>query len=160
MRSEGTHRSAVEMIKRAPEAGEAEPLVIREVNDDKGRWEVIIDGKSYRPKSNKNKNVNQDILNIVVEHLGEIQDETLQTVHTLKEAIRKMNQIGEHGVFVPESDVIDKLKGLSRSRGFIKNMLDTYFNDVDWQVDSKGNRKPVYKWKLRDELLDYNVILM
>ena len=160
MRSEGTHRSAVEMIKRAPEAGEAEPLVIREVNDDKGRWEVIIDGKSYRPKSNKNKNVNQDILNIVVEHLGEIQDETLQTVHTLKEAIRKMNQIGEHGVFVPESDVIDKLKGLSRSRGFIKNMLDTYFNDVDWQVDSKGNRKPVYKWKLRDELLDYNIILM
>ena len=58
MRSEGTHRSAVEMIKRAPEAGEAEPLVIREVNDEKGRWEVIIDGKSYRPKSNKNKNNN------------------------------------------------------------------------------------------------------
>ena len=72
MRSEGTHRSAVEMIKRAPEAGEAEPLVIREVNDEKGRWEVIIDGKSYRPKSNKNKNNNQDILNIVIEHLGEI----------------------------------------------------------------------------------------
>jgi hypothetical protein len=58
MRSEGTHRSAVDMIKNAPEAGEAEPLIIREVNDDKGRWEVIIDGKSYRPKSNKPKNSN------------------------------------------------------------------------------------------------------
>jgi len=58
MRSEGTHRSAVEMIKYAPEVGEAEPLVIREVNDEKGRWEVIINGKSYRPKSNKNKNNN------------------------------------------------------------------------------------------------------
>ena len=160
MRSEGTHRSAVEMIKRAPEAGEAEPLVIREVNDEKGRWEVIIGGKSYRPKSNKNKNNNQDILDIVVEHLNEIQDETLQTVHTLKEAIRKMNQIGEKGVFVPEADVIDKLKGLSSSRGFIKTMLDTYFNDVDWDVDSKGNKTPIYKWKLRDDLLDYNIILM
>jgi len=58
MRSEGIHRSAIELIKHAPEAGEAEPLVIREVNDEKGRWEVIIGGKSYRPKSNKNKNIN------------------------------------------------------------------------------------------------------
>ena len=71
-----------------------------------------------------------------------------------------MNQIGEKGVFVPESDVIDKLKGLSSSRGFIKTMLDTYFNDVEWTIDTKGNKTPVYKWKLRDELLDYNIILM
>ena len=160
MRSEGTHRSAVEMIKRSPEAGEAEPLVIREVNDEKGRWEVIIDGKSYRPKSNKNKNNNQDILNIVIEHLGEIQDETLQTVHTLKEAIHKMNQIGEKGVFVPEADVIDKLKGLSQSRGFIKMMLDTYFNDIEEWRGSGEHKTPVYRWKLRDDLLDYNIILM
>jgi len=39
-------------------------------------------------------------------------------------------------------------------------MLDTYFNDVDWTIDTKGNKTPVYKWKLRDELLDYNIILM
>lgn len=160
MRSEGTHRSAVEMIKNAPEAGEAEPLIIREVNDEKGRWEVIIDGKSYRPKSNRNKNLNQDILDIVVQHLDEIQDETLQTVHTLKEAINKMNQIGEHGVFVPESDVIDKLKGLSSSRGFIKMMLDTYFNDISEWEGSGEKKRPIYRWKLRNELLDYNIILM
>ena len=162
MRSEGIHRSAIELIKHAPEAGEAEPLVIREVNDEKGRWEVIIGGKSYRPKSNKNKNINQEILDIVVENLNEIEDDTLQTVHTLKEAIRKMNQVTEHGVYVPESDIIDKLKGLSSSRGFIKTMLDVYFNDIEWgPADPRtGKRSMTYRWKLRDELLDYNIILM
>jgi hypothetical protein len=73
-----------------------------------------------------------------------------------------MNQVTEHGVYVPESDIIDKLKGLSSSRGFIKTMLDVYFNDIEWgPADPRtGKRSMTYRWKLRDELLDYNVILM
>jgi hypothetical protein len=71
-----------------------------------------------------------------------------------------MNQVGEHGVFVPEADIIDKLKGLSSSRGFIKMMLDNYFNDVTWEGDPKEKRTPIYKWKLMDDLLDYNIIMM
>jgi hypothetical protein len=75
------------MIDAAPEQGDSEPLIIREVNDEKGRWEVIIDGKSYRPKSEKGKNSNKEILDLVVQHLTSIDDNTLQTVNALKSAI-------------------------------------------------------------------------
>ena len=160
LRNEGIYTSAIDLIKNAPNAGDSEPLIIREVNDEQGRWEVIIEGKSYRPKSARNKNLNPDIRDIVIKHIKDIQDERLTTVVALKQAIQNMADAASKGISLHSEKFISQHKGLSSNAHFIKSMLDFYFTESKSEIIGKDKKMYRYDWEILTDLLDYNIILM
>ena len=155
IKSEGIHRSAIEYIRKAPVSGQAEPLVIFRNSD--GTWEVVINGTQYHVKSAKPKNSNQEILDLVKEHISELEDNTLHLVNILKQTIKKIKDSGDKGHFVDAGQLIARTQGLSGHGAFLEEVLSPYLHDYSESPDGK---KRTYNWQILDDLIDYNVLII
>lgn len=149
LKEDGLGQSALSWIMYAPSENinGTEPLVIRKVKEKDRAYEVILNDKTYNIKSDKEKSRNKEIINLVTEHLKELEDQKGYAVQRLKEAITNSYDKG----FMTFSSV-NGLKGNSIQ---LEAVLGKYLND--FQEDQDGNRK--YKWELLDDLIDANILI-
>lgn len=147
LREDGLHKSVEELIRSAPDAGEAEPYTISRLSE--GNWRITINSQEFITKSTKPKNSNPEIRKIFEEHGKNLIDNRQQTVATLKNAIVAMAKAHD-----PESfNKIGKSRGLSGNSSFIQGALRQYTSDYD--VDAKR-----FNWTIIDDLIDYNIVLI
>lgn len=150
LKNDGLGESAKEWIKWAPSENinGVEPLVIKKVQAKDHAYEVIINGITHNIKSGKDRNTNTEILNLVTEHLQNLEDSKGYSTQRLKEAINNSFDKG----FMTFSST-NGLKGNSIQ---YESVLGKYLND--YEEDPKtGDKK--YKWKLLDDLIDANVLI-
>jgi hypothetical protein len=69
IKSEGIYTSAKEWIKQAPESGDSTtPLIIRK--SEQNGYDIIISGNIIHVDSNKSKENNKEIEEVVIKHLN------------------------------------------------------------------------------------------
>ena len=139
LRSEGIGQSAKEWVKYAPSIDPegTEPLVISQVNDIDHAYEVTIKGKKYNIKSNKPKEKNQEILDLVSRYVSDLEDSKGYSTQRLKEAIVNSYDKG----FMTFSTV----PGLKSIAIQLESVLGKYLNDY---VTNEKTGKREYTWEL------------
>lgn len=156
-RSEGLHRSAVQIARRAPESGSSEPVLIRKNND--GKWEVKFQEEEEWHLINSEKGpkeTNSEILQLISEHFGRIEDDNLDAVRNLFTGIQVARTSGTKGIKYP-LESLSKIKGIAANSPFIKGILAPYFND--YQMSEDGKTK-VYNWEFIPDLMESHNILL
>lgn len=150
LKSEGIGQSAKEWIKYAPSIDPegTEPLVIKQVNERDHAYEVTIKGKTYNIKSNKSKERNSEIQELVSKYISELDDTKGYSTQRLKEAIINSYDKG----FMTFSSV-PGLKSISIQ---LESVLGKYLNDY---VEDEKTGKKDYTWEFLPELIDANVLV-
>lgn len=150
LKSEGIGQSAKEWIKYAPSIDPegTEPLVIKQVNEIDHAYEVTIKGKTYDIKSNKPKERNSEIQELVSKYISELEDSKGYSTQRLKEAILNSYDKG----FMTFSTV-PGLKSISIQ---LESVLGKYLNDY---VEDEKTGKKDYTWEFLPELIDANVLV-
>ena len=140
-------QSARMWIARAPNIDPTgtEPLVIKETNEG---YEVVIKGKVHKITSGKEKNKNQEIIDLVSAHIQELQDYKGYSTQRLKEALRSSYQKG----FLAFGEII----GFEGSTRRLNAALGKYFSDYE---EDSNTKKKIYNWELLDDLIDANVLI-
>lgn len=150
IKEEGISRSALTWIANATEEEYPdEPLVIKPIGDVDHAYDVIIGNKTFPVKSNKPKLKNDEILQIVKDHINEIHDNRGYYTSRLKNAIRTR--------FKTKRRTFDQEKGFSNSATRLETLLlGKYLSD--YTLNEDGSIKE-YKWELLEDLLDCNVLI-
>ena len=150
LRNEGIGQSAKEWIKYAPSIDPegTEPLVISQVNDIDHAYEVTIKGEKYNIKSNKPKEKNQEILDLVSRYVSDLEDSKGYSTQRLKEAILNSYDKG----FMTFSTV----PGLKSIAIQLESVLGKYLNDY---VTNEKTGKREYTWELLSDLIDANILV-
>ena len=150
LRNEGIGQSAKEWVKYAPSIDPegTEPLVISQVNDIDHAYEVTIKGKKYNIKSNKPKEKNQEILDLVFKYISDLEDSKGYSTQRLKEAILNSYDKG----FMTFSTV----PGLKSIAIQLESVLGKYLNDY---VTNEKTGKREYTWELLPDLIDANILV-
>lgn len=143
IKEQGIKESARLWIKNAPSVDPTgtQQLVIREVNTDH-RYDVIINGKVYPIKSGRTKIANTEILNLVIDHINDLEDNKGYSIQKLKNAIQSSYKKG----FVDISDI----KGLKGSEIKLNGLLNKYIH---------LNENKEHDWILETDLIDSSVII-
>lgn len=150
LRSEGIGQSAREWIKYAPSIDPegTEPLVIKQVNEIDHAYEVKIKGQVHNIKSNKPKERNQEIIDLVSKYVEELEDSKGYTTQRLKEAIENSYDKG----FMTFSSV----QGLKSIAVQLESVLGKYLNDY---VENEKTGEKTYTWEFLPNLIDANVLV-
>ena len=150
LRSEGIGQSAREWIKYAPSIDPegTEPLIIKQVNEIDHAYEVKIKGQIYNIKSNKPKERNQEIIDLVSKYVEELEDSKGYTTQRLKEAIENSYDKG----FMTFSSV----QGLKSIAVQLESVLGKYLNDY---VENEKTGEKTYTWEFLPDLIDANVLV-
>lgn len=150
LKNEGIGQSAKEWIKYAPSIDPegTEPLVIQQVNEIDHAYEVTIKGKLYKIKSNKPKEHNQEIIDLVSKHVSDLEDSKGYSTQRLKEAITNSYDKG----FMTFSTI----PGLKSIAIQLESVLGKYLND--YTTDEKTEKRE-YTWELMQDLIDANVLV-
>lgn len=140
-------QSARMWIARAPNIDPTgtEPLVIRETDEG---YEVVIKGKVHKITSGKEKSKNWEIIDLVSQHIQELQDYKGYSTQKLKEALRSSYQKG----FLAFGEIM----GFESSTRRLNAALGKYFSDYE---EDSNTKKKIYNWELLDDLIDANVLI-
>lgn len=146
IKEEGIGQSARLWIQNAPSVDQigTQQLVIKEVNTDH-RYDVIINGKVYPIKSGRAKIANKEILNLVIKHINDLDDNKGYSIQKLKDAIKASYKKG----FVDLSEI----KGLKGSEIKLNGLLTKYLNYTE------VNGVKQYDWIMEDDLIDSSIII-
>lgn len=149
IRSNGIGESAKEWILRAPDADPdgSEPLVIKTIGEPGHYYDVIIDGKTYPIKTKGSKKTNKEILQVVSEHINDLDDDKGYSTQRLKDAILESYKKG----FLTFEDI----KGFRGKSDILQSVLSKYLipnKDADGKIID-------YDWELMDDLLDANILV-
>lgn len=149
IRSTGIGESAKEWILHAPEADPegVEPLVIKTVGEPGHYYDVIINGEVHPIKTKGSKKTNKDILKLVTDHLEELEDDKGYSTQRLKDAILESYKKG----FM----TFENVKGLRGKSDVLYSVLSKYLIP---NKDSEG-KVVDYNWKLRDDIIDANILI-
>ena len=150
LRSEGIGKSAKEWVKFAPveDPTGIEPLTIKKVNERDHTYEVTLNGTKYNIKSNRPKEGNQEILDIVTKHLNKLEDEKGYSTQRVKEAIKNSYSKGWM--------TFATVAGLKGSAIQLESILSKYI--MDYTKDEK-TEEINHKWELLDNLVDANCLI-
>lgn len=149
IRVDGIALSAIEWIKSAPtvDLTGTEPLVIKEIGDPDHAYDVIIDGKVHPIKSGKSKTNNEEIINLVSQHINKLDDNKGYSTQRLKDAIKNSYKKG--------FPVFSSIPGLMNYAASLEAVLTKY---LDYTEDPDTKIKN-FKWELLDNLVDSNVLI-
>lgn len=149
IKSEGIFRSAKTWIANAADdIYPDEPLIIKYIGDVDHAYDVIIGETVYPVKSNKEKNKNEEILQIVKDHINEINDNRGYYIQRLKNAIRTR--------FKRKKPTFSQEKGFTNVATRLETkLLGKYLSD--YTKDAEG--KIEYNWELLEDLLDCNILI-
>lgn len=149
IKGENIQKTAIDWIKRAPSSGEEEPLIIKEINDDNGRYVVILNGRVHHIKSSKEKTRNPEIIELVNDNI-----EKLNLNHS--DYVSKISQSVQHS----RKNNLDHpdFSNLKVGIGYFEKSLKPYFSGKWIELDN-GKKVYNYYWEFDDSLISKNILL-
>ena len=151
IRESGTRQSAVEWAKYAPTiklTGD-EPLVITKVNEKDHAYEVFINGKKHNIVSNKAKEKNKEIIDLIQEYIDTLEDNKGYSVQKLKDTIAESYSKG----FMTFSQT----PGLKNSSIQLEAIFSKYVTPIVTKDGDKETKE--YEWEFLPDLIDASVLL-
>ena len=149
IKGENIRKTAEDWIKRAPSSGEEEPLIIKEVNDENGRYVVILNGRVYRPSSSKEKTRNPEILQLVNDNIEKLNINHSDYVSKISQSIQNSRKNNlDHPDF----------SNLKVGIGYFEKTLKPYFSGKWIELDN-GKKVYTYDWEFDDSLISKNILL-
>lgn len=155
IKEEGISRSAQAWIANAAsDYYENEPLVIKFIGEVDHAYDVKIGNNVYPIKNAKNKNNNPEILELVKNHISELNDHRGYFTNNLKEAIKtRLNSKINANTFSSTPGFQAHATRLNQK------LLAKYFSDYNTKTDKDGNVTIEHNWELLPNLLDCNVLI-
>lgn len=149
VKGDNIKKSAEEWIKSAPSSGDEEPLIIKEVNDENGRYVVILNGRVHHINNSKEKTRNPEILELVTNSIEKLNANHSDYVSKVAQAIQHTIQNGRS-----EWDFTNLKVGV----GYFEQALKPYISGRYIEMDN-GKQVYVYDWEFNDSLISKNILL-
>jgi len=121
--------------------------IIEFPNNDDYRYVVYIEGKEHIIKDKTEKTRNTEIIDLVKDHIVELNEGQDEYVSSVVDSLRKIYKI--RNPFAPLG---------VKNETYIKQQLSKYF-EGDMEQDEKGVTRVNYKWTMHDGWAQYGILV-